>query len=146
MQDSESHQVQLIQESQAANERKDAHLFDGAGDSILIADAETLQISDVTIGRGRLPEGPEPGWATGEPVTLRLEVAGNRVSAFCSLDGERWYTLGRTIFTLDETVRVGVHAVGAINRNIYHGAYPEGSAIRFADLKIWGAPQAEAES
>jgi PAS domain S-box-containing protein len=43
MQDNEKQQAQLIWDLQAANERYES-LFEGAGDSILIVDAETLQI------------------------------------------------------------------------------------------------------
>ncbi|MCJ7737093.1 MAG: hypothetical protein MUQ10_07240, partial [Anaerolineae bacterium] len=104
-----------------------------------------LDNRDLVIGRGRLPEGPEPGWAMGEPVTLRLEVDGDRVDAFCSLDGEQWYTVGHATFPIDDTVQVGVHAIGMIDRTIYHGAYPEGTAIRFTDFKVWGAQEPDCE-
>jgi len=93
---------------------------------------------DVTIGRGRLPKGPEPGWAMGETVTLRLEADVRRVEALCSLDGEQWYSAGHATFPMDGTVQVGVHAIGMIDRNIYHGAYPEGTAIRFTSFRLWG--------
>ena len=76
----------------------------------------------------------------GEQVTLRLEVDGDRVEAFCTLDGEQWYSVGHTTFPMDDTVQVGVHAIGMIDRTIYHGAYPEGTAIRFTDFRMWSCP------
>jgi tetratricopeptide (TPR) repeat protein len=110
-----------------------------------------LKNRDLVIGRGRLPEGPKPGWAMGEPVTLRFEVTGDRVEAFCTLDGERWFSVGHATFPFDETVQIGihalglgavqmhtgVHAIGMIDRSIYHGAYPEGTAIRFTGFRVW---------
>jgi hypothetical protein len=33
-------------------------------------------------------------------------------------------------------VQVGVHAIGMIDRTIYHGAYPDGTAIRFTSFKV----------
>jgi hypothetical protein len=33
-------------------------------------------------------------------------------------------------------VMVGLHAIGTIDRTIYHGAYPEGSAIRFTRFEM----------
>jgi hypothetical protein len=35
--------------------------------------------------------------------------------------------------------QVGVHAIGMIDRTIYHGAYPDGTAIRFASFDVWTA-------
>ena len=75
----------------------------------------------------------------GEAITLRLEVDADRVHAFCSLDGEQWYSVGHATFLVDDTVQVGVHAIGMIDRTIYHGAYPEGTAIRFTSFRMWGA-------
>ncbi|MCJ7735970.1 MAG: hypothetical protein MUQ10_01475, partial [Anaerolineae bacterium] len=103
-----------------------------------------LDNKDLVIGRGRLPTGSEPAWVMGEEVTLRLELIGDRVDAFCSHDGEQWDTVGHTTFPIDDTVQVGVHAIGMIDRTIYHGAYPEGTAIRFTGFGIWGVPEMEA--
>ena len=80
---------------------------------------------------------PAPGWAVGEPITLRLEITGERVEALCSSDGERWYSVGQTSFPLDGDAQVGLHAIGDIDRTIYPGAYPEGTAIRFTDFSLW---------
>jgi hypothetical protein len=30
-----------------------------------------------------------------------------------------------------------VHAIGWIDRTIYHGAYPEGTVIRFESFDLW---------
>jgi hypothetical protein len=35
--------------------------------------------------------------------------------------------------------QVGVHAIGLIDRTIYHGAFPEGSAICFRSFALWAA-------
>jgi hypothetical protein len=36
-----------------------------------------------------------------------------------------------------DPVEVGVHAIGMIDRTIYPGAYPEGTAIRFERFDLW---------
>ena len=109
-----------------------------------------LENRDLVIGRGRLPEGREPGWAMGEPVTLRLAVTGDRVEASCSLDEETWFSVGYATFPCNNSVQVGMHAlglgavqmhsgvqaIGMIDRAIYHGAYPNGTAIRFTSFKV----------
>jgi hypothetical protein len=30
-----------------------------------------------------------------------------------------------------------MHAIGSIDRTIYRGAYPEGTAIRFESFRLW---------
>ena len=52
MQDSEKGQAQLVQELQVANGKYES-LFEGAGDSIFIVDAKTLQIIDVNTNAAR---------------------------------------------------------------------------------------------
>jgi hypothetical protein len=83
---------------------------------------------DLVIGRGRLPA---------EGVFLRLERVGCRVNALCSADGQNWFTVGHVTFAVEDPVEVGLHAIGAINRTIYHGAYPDGTAIRFESCQVW---------
>jgi regulation of enolase protein 1 (concanavalin A-like superfamily) len=84
------------------------------------------------IGRGCLSFG-----AAGR-VWLRLERIGGQVSALCSADGERWFGVGQVAFPVEEPLQVGVYAVGNIDRTVYHGAYPEGTAIRFETFQMWG--------
>jgi hypothetical protein len=83
---------------------------------------------DVILGRGRL---------SGERVALRLERHGDRVRALCSADGERWFTVGQVELLLADALQIGLHAIGWIDRTIYHGAYPEGTAIRFECFELW---------
>ena len=80
------------------------------------------------IGRGRL---------CAERLFLRLERLGPQVRAFCSADGQNWFTVGHAEFPIDDPVEVGLHAIGNINRLIYPGAYPEGTAIRFERFELW---------
>jgi len=94
---------------------------------------------DLIIGRGRLhPAGMD---STGEPpvprVFLRLERNGSRVNALCSADGAEWFTVGGVDFPVEAPVEVGLHAIGNIDRTIYHGAFPEGTAIRFEAFELW---------
>jgi regulation of enolase protein 1 (concanavalin A-like superfamily) len=89
-----------------------------------------LDNEDVAIGRGWLREGSER-------IFLRLERIGNRISAFCSADGEQWYTVGYVAFPVDDPIQVGLHAIGNIDRTIYRDAYPDGTAIRFESFQMW---------
>jgi tetratricopeptide (TPR) repeat protein len=82
------------------------------------------------FGRGRL---------VSDRVFLRLERRGPRVDAFCSADGEEWFTAGHVEFPVEDPMEVGLHALGAIDRLIYPDAYPEGTAIRFESFQL-GAP------
>jgi regulation of enolase protein 1 (concanavalin A-like superfamily) len=84
---------------------------------------------DVIIGRGRLPA---------ERMILRLERQGSRVNALCSADGQSWFTVGYAEFPVEDPLEVGLHAIGAIDRTIYAGAYPEGTAIRIISFDLWG--------
>jgi len=59
---------------------------------------------------------------------------GNRVNA----DGEAWFTAGSVEFPVDDPVEVGLYAIGMIHRTIYHGAFPEGMAVRFEAFEVWG--------
>jgi regulation of enolase protein 1 (concanavalin A-like superfamily) len=85
---------------------------------------------DVVIGRGCLESAVR--------VYLRLERVGERVDALCSADGERWFTVGHVEFPVEDPVQVGLHAIGNIDRSVYHGAYPDGTAIRFESFQLWG--------
>lgn len=82
---------------------------------------------DVIVGRGRLPA---------HRVVLRLERCGGSVRALCSTDGRCWFTVGRVEFPGEDPLEVGVYAVGAIDRWIYPGAHPQGTAIRFESLEL----------
>jgi hypothetical protein len=58
--------------------------------------------------------------------------------ALCSADGEDWYSVGEVEFPFDGAIQVGLHAIGMIDRTIYHGAYPNATAIRFESFTLWG--------
>ena len=80
------------------------------------------------------------GWLPGEHAWLRLERQATRVRALCSADGTEWFTAGEVEFPAQEDERVGLHAIGMIDRTIYHGAYPDGTAIHFASFDVWTTP------
>jgi hypothetical protein len=86
--------------------------------------------NEIIIGRGRLVEACAR-------IYLRLDRVGEQVRAFCSADGENWYTVGSVTFSEEDPIQVGVHAIGTIDRAIYLGAYPEGTAIRFEGFQFW---------
>lgn len=86
--------------------------------------------SDRIFGRGRLASAR---------LFLRLERSEGRVSAFCSPDGDHWFTVGHTLFPSTGSLRVGVHAIGETERAIHTGAHPDGTAIRFEEFTLWAS-------
>jgi hypothetical protein len=105
-----------------------------------------LENKDVIIGRGLLPIGksadlPVSKWPG--RISLRLERAADRVDAFCSADGENWFTVGHIGFPVEDPIQVGLCAFslqaasGNLGRTVYHGAYPDGTAIRFESFQLW---------
>jgi hypothetical protein len=84
---------------------------------------------DRFLGRGRLPA---------ERVWLRLERQGDRVRALCRSAGTPWLTAGEVLLPDREGEQIGVHAIGVIDRTIYHGAFSDGTAISFTSLEVWG--------
>jgi DNA-binding SARP family transcriptional activator len=93
--------------------------------------AGCLGNQDLLIGRGRLESD-----ASGR-VFFRLERDGDRVNAFCSADGENWFTVGHVEFPVEAPLQVGLHAIGSIDRAVYHGVYPDGTAICFESFQLW---------
>ena len=91
-----------------------------------------IDAHDVLIGRGNLPPG--------ERVYLRMERSENQVKALCSADGVEWFAVGRAKFSIEDPVEVGLLAVDGhfLMRTIYHGAFPEGTAIRFESFELQG--------
>jgi regulation of enolase protein 1 (concanavalin A-like superfamily) len=89
-----------------------------------------VEKQDVLIARG---------WLHAERVFLRLERRENSVRALCSTDGAVWFQVGQTAFPAADPVAVGVFAVGAIDRTVYPGAYPGGTAICFEPFELWGS-------
>jgi hypothetical protein len=71
-----------------------------------------------------------------QPVSLRLAWIDDRVGAYCRVDDEQWYGVGSVTFPRDASVPVGVYAIGMVDRSVYHGAYPEGTAIRFTSFRL----------
>ena len=78
------------------------------------------------------PPAPTVVWGTKLPVS-----SGERVSAYCSTDGGRWFSVGSATLPAQSPVQIGVHAMGKIDRAVYRGAYPDGTAIRFEGFQIW---------
>jgi hypothetical protein len=68
---------------------------------------------------------------------IRLARRGDQISALGNADGEIWFRVGQTTMRLTDPFQVGLHAVGWIDRTIYYGAYPNGTAIRFDIFQLW---------
>lgn len=103
----------------------------GAGGEHEIFFGGCVDNMDVIVGRGLLPPDPQGR------IFLRLERIGSRVDAFCSADGKNWFTVGQVAFPGQGSVQIGLHAIGYIDRAIYHEAYPDGTAIRFESFQLW---------
>ena len=82
----------------------------------------------MVFGRGRLQAGT---------THLRLEKKGYQVTTYCSSDGENWFFTGSTTVPTSEPIQPGLHANGHINRLIYPGAFVDGTAIQFKELRLW---------
>ena len=74
---------------------------------------------------------------TSNRVFLRLERIAERLNPLCSADGQQWFTVGHVNFPIEESAQIGLYAIGNIDRTIYHGAYPDGTAIRFESFLLW---------
>jgi hypothetical protein len=98
-----------------------------------------LENQGMVIGRGRLPLG------SSKRVFLRLERTGDRVDAYCSADGKDWFAVGHVDFPVEDPLQIGLHAIGDIDRTVYHGSYPDGTAIRFESFQLWGSGANEPE-
>ena len=96
-----------------------------------IALAQCAANRDRIAGAGALPEPPGP-----DGVWLRLERRGPTVTALCSLDHQTWWQVAEVPFGTGDA-EIGPYALGVIDRTIYAGAYPEGTATRFTDFAIW---------
>ncbi len=98
-------------------------------------DITLIGVTDKKIpvaARGRLP-----GSGTPEHVWLRLEWREGQVVALCSADGQQWFSVGRVAFPATGSCQAGLYAIGDINRVVYPGAYPDGTAIRFTEFHLW---------
>lgn len=91
-----------------------------------------LNNKDVIVGRGRLPLGE-----SSERAFLRMEYTTGKLNALCSIDNEQWFSVGGMTFLMADMTQVGVYAIGNIDRIVYHGAYPDGAAIRFSSFQLW---------
>lgn len=87
-----------------------------------------LENTDLMFGRGQISSGR---------VFLRLERLGHHVKSLCSPDGKAWFTVGEADFPENDPIEIGLHAIGHIDRLIYPGAYPDGTAIRFISFHLW---------
>ena len=88
-----------------------------------------MNYTDLVFGRGQIK---------GDRIFLRLERRGHWLTAFCSADGENWLYAGGCELSTIEPLRLGLHAIGHINRLVYPAAYAEGTAIRFDEFWLWG--------
>jgi class 3 adenylate cyclase/tetratricopeptide (TPR) repeat protein len=83
---------------------------------------------DMVFGRGILKT---------DGIYLQFEKQGNQITAFCSPNGKNWLFVGSMHLASNEAVTPGLHGNGHINRMIYPGAYPEGTAICFKNFQLW---------
>lgn len=72
------------------------------------------------------------GMLTSDILYLRLERIGDRISAYCSSNGENWMTCGEVDFSAEDPIQVGIHAIGSVG---LRGAYMD-TATRFDYFKV----------
>ncbi|MFN2231906.1 MAG: BTAD domain-containing putative transcriptional regulator [Anaerolineae bacterium] len=127
-----------------SDERSYLRLDIGSGGQREIMFLGSVGNRDCVIGRGRLPPRASGHCRPSEldeewpgQVRLRLERRGDTVRALCSADGARWFAAGEVRFSPAAALQAGVYAVGNVDRAIYHGAYPDGTAIRFESFRVW---------
>jgi DNA-binding SARP family transcriptional activator/class 3 adenylate cyclase/tetratricopeptide (TPR) repeat protein len=80
------------------------------------------------FGRGRLQS---------DVTWLRMERDEGVIRALCSPDGKEWLSLGEIRIDLPEALETGIYCSGWIDRSYYHGAFPEGAAIRFDSFQLF---------
>lgn len=83
---------------------------------------------DQILGRGRLLHQGQ--------IYLRLERVGGQVRALCSADGQTWFCAGQVTIPWADTLAVGLHAIGKLDRTFYPGAYRTGTAIHFTACSV----------
>jgi hypothetical protein len=62
------------------------------------------------------------------------------IRTLCSADGKAWFAVGSAGFPFSDAgkFQIGLYAIGMIDRTVYHGAFPDGTAIRFESFELWG--------
>lgn len=100
------------------------HGLHGPGEISL---AGSLGKRDVMIGRGLL---------TGSPVHLRLERIGTKVRGLCSVDGAVWFCVGALDLPTSAQVQVGLFVANNLDRFVYPGLHPHGTAMRFRTFRL----------
>lgn len=104
----------------------------GAGGDREIMLMGCISNRDVVFGRGRLPT-----WlGTAGRVFLCLRRIGSRIGAFCSVDGDTWFSVGEIDWGEGE-VQVGMYAVGLKDPLIYPGRCADQTMMRFGSFWLW---------
>jgi hypothetical protein len=85
---------------------------------------------DLVFGRGILET---------TKIHLHIEKRDDRLSAYCSPDGEKWFYVGGVTLDSEASIYPALYANGHINRLIYPGAFLEGTAIQFEQFRMWEA-------
>jgi hypothetical protein len=107
----------------------------GPGDVLFL---RCLTNTPAYVGRGTLDTTEEGPKAPPDRVHLRMERIGDAVRAFCSADGEEWFTLGEIDFPFDDgDTQVGLHALGLDLIGTEYIPSPDGTAIRFESFTVW---------
>lgn len=85
--------------------RKDGGIFIFGGKDII-----TLQRDVGDIHFRNSTDHVSRGMINSKSAIIRLERDGDTIHAYCSGDGEKWYSCGQTISEMDDPVQVGVFA------------------------------------
>jgi len=72
------------------------------------------------------------GMLVSDIIYLRIERIEDKLSAYCSNDGEDWLICGEVSFPIDYPIQIGVHAIGSLGSR--GGSMP--TAIRFDYFRV----------
>jgi predicted ATPase/class 3 adenylate cyclase len=72
------------------------------------------------------------GMLVSDIIYLRIERIEDKLSAYCSNDGENWLICGEVSFPIDYPIQIGVHAIGGLGSR--GGSMP--TAIRFDYFRV----------
>jgi predicted ATPase/class 3 adenylate cyclase/regulation of enolase protein 1 (concanavalin A-like superfamily) len=70
------------------------------------------------------------GMLLSKTIYMRIECIGDILSSYCSSDGENWLTCGEVNFPVDDSIQIGIHAIGST------GSESTATATRFDYFRV----------
>jgi hypothetical protein len=76
------------------------------------------------------------GMLVSDIIYMRIERIGDTLSAYCSSDGDNWFTCGEVNFPAEGPIQIGINAIGGLGS--LGGSVP--TAIRFDYFRVLRKP------